>query len=1015
MKLKKLIACTLASVILISSVGICPAYGADDDKLTAFPGAEGGGMYTLGARAADNMTVYHVTNLNDSGVGSFRNAVSGSNRIIVFDVSGTIMLKSILKIDSCNLTILGQTAPGDGICIAGESTLFQYCSNVIIRYMRFRPGDVGTSQEDGLGFKQCTDVIVDHCSVSWSVDEAFSAYANRNFTAQYCIISESLNNSVHDKGAHGYGGIWGGENASFHHNLIASHNSRTPRIGTSATVKSYMGHPDTDSLVDIRNNVIYNWGEKAGYAGENNVRVNFVNNYYKKGPATKSSSFYESWGSTLYVDGNVIEGNDAVTANNWSGVKSNIGNTIKCSSISDGVTVDGVLKANDEFIYDYPVSAQTAKQAYTDVLENAGASYKRDGIDARVVQQVKDGTALNGSKGSLGLIDSQEDAGGWYYLSDGEITDSDSDGIPDEWEDKNGLDKNNDSDALLIAASGYTNIEEYANALAANPEVSELDTLTLRQDIFKGENLDKAIYSDDDMTTLEELIKTGKAALEQAQSQEQIDNAEQPFTAFLNNLEPIYSILIEDLISQINALDLNTYLPSTVNTLNSALDKANADLAAQADNTQLKADYESLKTAYDKLEVSLLPDLQTEIDKADEILATSGAYTPASMEQLKTQTEEAKALIATDDYTNAELKAMTQKMQTALDKMVAINNEVLEECLDIIENGTWDYNLLDSHSLSVLAQLKTECLSMMGQTYADNTQINAFKEKVISAISSEINVKLDKNYSYKQDFEGDVTETLEEGEIIIADDNGNKCLEPDKRMNLYTTFNISSSEYYYSTDFKIKGGDNTSCEGVLQSFLLNNIYIEIAGGYKNDGVGLIYTKMPNKDFSNICMDIQFNVNGWNNITTKFDFENQTYTVYLNNCKLFSDSITFEYGGNYTAKAKSVERFGNTIYQSGNGNRNYTIWSDNWEIYTFGSDDPFVYGDADTDGTITADDAANIVQKVLDYDMVLPVERKYVDYLAIVDVDGSGTITSQDAAMVLKKSLDNSYILPVEQQ
>ena len=1015
MKLKKLIACTLSSVMLISSVGICPAYGAVDNKLTAFPGAEGGGMYTLGARAAESMTVYHVTNLNDSGVGSFRNAVNGSNRIIVFDVSGTIMLKSMLKIKSSNLTILGQTAPGDGICIAGESTLFQDCSNIIMRYMRFRPGDVGTSQEDGLGFKQCTDVIVDHCSVSWSVDEAFSAYANRNFTAQYCIISESLNNSVHDKGAHGYGGIWGGENASFHHNLIASHNSRTPRIGTSATVQSYMDNPDTDSLVDIRNNVIYNWGEKAGYAGENNVRVNFVNNYYKKGPATKSSSFYESWGSTLYVDGNVIEGNDAVTANNWSGVTSNIGNTIKCASISDGVTVDGVLKTNDEFIYDYPVSAQTAEQAYTDVLENAGASYKRDGVDARVVQQVKDGTALNGSKDSSGLIDSQEDAGGWYYLAGEEITDSDADGIPDEWEDKNGLDKNNDSDALLIAASGYTNIEEYANDLAATPEVSELDTLTLRQDIFKGESLDKTIYSDDDMTTLEELIETGKAALEQAQSQQQIDEAEQPFTAFLNNLEPIYSILIEDLISQINALDLNTYLPSTLNTLNTALDKASADLTAQADNAQLKEDYESLKTAYENLEVSLLPDLQAEIDKADKILATSGAYTPTSMEQLKTQTDEAKALISTDDYTNAELKNMTKKMQTALGKMVAINNEVLEECLNIIENGTWDYNLLDSHSLSVLAQLKAECLSMMGQTYEDNTQIDAFKEKVLSAIGSEINFKLDKNYSYKQDFEGDVTETLKEGEMIIADDNGNKCLEPDKRMNLYTTFENSSSEYYYSTDFKIKDGDYTDCEGVLQSFLLDNMYIEIAGAYKNNGKGSIYTAITGNNYNSSFQNVQFNASGWNNITTKFDFENQTYTVYLNNYKLYSDSITMNFGNNILVKAKCVKQLGNTSYSFSNVDRNYTIWLDNWEIYTLGSDEPFVYGDADTDGTLTADDAANIVQKVLDYDMALPVEQKYVDYLTVVDVDGSGTITSQDAAMVLKKSLDNSYMLPVEQQ
>ncbi|MBQ6553925.1 MAG: pectate lyase, partial [Firmicutes bacterium] len=270
---------------------------AETAETKAFPGAEGGGMYSLGARGAENIEVYHVTNLNDSGKGSFRDAVSKGGRIIVFDVAGNINLENILKITNVdNITILGQTAPGEGICVSGESTLFSNCNNVIVRYMRFRPGDTCFSQEDGLGVRKCTNFIVDHCSVSWSVDECLSAYENKDFTAQYCIISESLNRSLHAKGEHGYGGIWGGINASFHHNLVSTHKSRMPRIGTSQTVHSYNDTPDYESLVDIRNNVFYNWrsGEMS-YGGENGVRVNLVNNYYKSTIEKKNKLFYQSY------------------------------------------------------------------------------------------------------------------------------------------------------------------------------------------------------------------------------------------------------------------------------------------------------------------------------------------------------------------------------------------------------------------------------------------------------------------------------------------------------------------------------------------------------------------------------------------------------------------------------------------------------------------------------------------------------------------------------------------------
>jgi hypothetical protein len=351
MKFKQLLAATLTMVMSMSGMSL-PVFA--ESKLIAFPGAEGGGMYTLGARASSDMEVYHVTNLADSGSGSFRDAVSQGDRIIVFDVAGTIMLKSDVKITVSNLTVLGQTAPGEGICIGGESVRFVGADEVILRYLRFRMGDNSTSQEDGLGIRGGKNIIVDHCSVTWSIDECLSSYENMNTTVQNCIISESLRYSTHEKGAHGYGGIWGGINASFHHNLLSTHDSRNPRIGTSYTVHNYNDSADTDNLIDIRNNVIYNWETNAGYGGENGVRVNLVNNYYKPATATDEKHYriYELYSgsdktsTTLHVSGNVFEGRDDITEDNWNGV-----NTVKdkemtwtkCESISDGITVDGVL------------------------------------------------------------------------------------------------------------------------------------------------------------------------------------------------------------------------------------------------------------------------------------------------------------------------------------------------------------------------------------------------------------------------------------------------------------------------------------------------------------------------------------------------------------------------------------------------------------------------------------------------------------------------------------------------
>ena len=245
-----------------------PLANENDGVLRAFPGAEGGGMYTTGGRGG---RIYRVTNLNDSGAGSFRAAVEASGkRIVVFDVAGTIHLTSDLRIRNDNLTVAGQTAPGGGVCIAGGTVVVD-ADNVIIRYMRFRLGDLNTGGNlsdgsDTIWGRYHKDIILDHCSMSWSIDECASFYANQNFTMQWCLLTESLRKSAHGKGDHGYGGIWGGKNASFHHNLLANHDSRNARIDHPGVYGSYLSTHRGN--VDYRNNVIYNWGSNTTYGGE---------------------------------------------------------------------------------------------------------------------------------------------------------------------------------------------------------------------------------------------------------------------------------------------------------------------------------------------------------------------------------------------------------------------------------------------------------------------------------------------------------------------------------------------------------------------------------------------------------------------------------------------------------------------------------------------------------------------------------------------------------------------------
>ncbi len=424
----------------------------DENTALAFPGAEGFGRYTTGGRGGK---VICVTNLEDSGEGSLRHALQKDGpRIIVFKVSGTIFLTRSLDINKGNVTIAGQTAPGEGITIAGYPVKLK-ADNIIIRYLRFRLGDINKVEDDAIncvgghnGKPAYKDIIIDHCTMSWSTDECATFYGNQNFTLQWCLISESLRKSVHVKGNHGYGGIWGGDGASFHHNLLAHHDSRNPRF-------CHPGITSIAGVIDFRNNVIYNWGKNSSYGGDTRT-INIVNNYYKPGPATEKnrSRIFQPYlpCGKFYIEGNYVEGEPKVTNSNWLGVKP-----------KGEVKMDTVLLWSP-LPYE-AVSTQPAEQAYKLVLEKAGASLVRDKIDSRVVEEVRKGTYTYGNKG---MIDSQNQVGGFLkFVSQTSIEpDSDNDGMPDIWEVANNLDPNNPEDASEYTLDKqYTNIEVYINSL----------------------------------------------------------------------------------------------------------------------------------------------------------------------------------------------------------------------------------------------------------------------------------------------------------------------------------------------------------------------------------------------------------------------------------------------------------------------------------------------------------------------------------------------------------------------
>lgn len=498
-------------------------------QLIAFPGAEGFGKYATGGRGGK---VVEVTTLEDSVVGSFRwaldqyvdtmyvyrNEANPSVQItsyqpltIVFKVSGLINLKSDIKIKRDNLTIAGQTAPCDGICFTGHSVLLNGATggqlfywgprrkNVIIRHLRFRPGiprDINGNPTSafvtyGLDLENYENVIIDHCSISWANEECLATYDTKNVTVQWSIISEGLYNASHPKGVRSYGGVWGGQYATYHHNLLAHQNSRVPRFNGARA-------HDTIAIVDYRNNVNYNWVTSSGtYGGEVEIpgglsRINIMNNYLKPGPASPSVNSQkimrpDNPGSSVaisryHVEGNFIDGNVARTNDNWLAVDfANIPVASRDSARSDTV-----------FTITQPIDMKTAQQAFDSILAYCGAIYpKRDAVDTRVINEVRTKTATGtGSLNKAGIIDNPTAVGGWpVYNECSSLTDTDHDGMPDEWELANSLNPEDAADRNNVdGASGYTMLEVYLNRLAAG-----LETTPVRLISFNAISNDKNV------------------------------------------------------------------------------------------------------------------------------------------------------------------------------------------------------------------------------------------------------------------------------------------------------------------------------------------------------------------------------------------------------------------------------------------------------------------------------------------------------------------------------------------
>jgi len=432
---------------ILLGVSACPALHTEPTLQTpAFPGAQGYGMLSLGGRGG---RVIFVTNLEDYNPltetpipGSFRAACEASGpRIIIFKAGGILELKNTLAVSQPYLTVAGQTAPGDGICLKNYCFRVDDTHDVTVRYLRSRNGDLNQDQTNSFVIANSLNVIFDHCSGSWANDEVFSVVRSHNVTVQWCFITESLNHSCHPKGDHGYGSLIRSDgNVSFHHNLYAHHATRCPRPGT-------YGH-EPGMLLDFRNNVIYNWIQKAGYSMDDPVRMNYIGNYGKCGPSTigRRNLFRIGPRCRIFPRGNLLHDNGTIQRDDWSFMDWN-----------DFQFDREACKMKEPFVVT-EVTTHTAEEAYEKVLAGAGATRpRRDAVDQRVAAEVKLGTGR--------VIDSQRDAGGWPIYQSGEpLPDTDNDGRPDSWEKTFALGPDNAADAAGDSDNdGYTNLEEYLN------------------------------------------------------------------------------------------------------------------------------------------------------------------------------------------------------------------------------------------------------------------------------------------------------------------------------------------------------------------------------------------------------------------------------------------------------------------------------------------------------------------------------------------------------------------------
>jgi len=477
--------------------------------IPAFPGAEGGGMYSFGGRGVNYLgvpvesKVYVVTSLADSGSGTLREACeAGGPRVVVFNVSGEIKLKRPINIVAPYITIAGQTAPGDGVVVTGETVLVD-THDVIIRFMRFRRGALDVvHRDDACGGNGIGNIIYDHCSASWGLDEVMSMYrhvyakhngkqdklATVNITIQDCIFAHGL-----DLYNHAFGASIGGYNSLFTRNLFANNISRNPSIAMNGDF-------------NFVNNVLFNWWNRSVDGGDDKSLYNIINNYYKPGPVTgyninkaicyrilkpehgRAKDKQNSWGKA-YVNGNFVEGYPEVSADNWNGgvQPAGIDDVKKGQEQPKGLdTNDAVrklLKADTPFKYNEPKTVMTAQEAYDYVLANVGATLpKRDAVDEKIIRSVKTGKfdytkkakpftstyvkrRLPADSYKMGIITHPDQMGGLPEYKGSPRVDSDRDGMPDDWEKAHGLNPDDASDATKLAESGYMNIELYINDL----------------------------------------------------------------------------------------------------------------------------------------------------------------------------------------------------------------------------------------------------------------------------------------------------------------------------------------------------------------------------------------------------------------------------------------------------------------------------------------------------------------------------------------------------------------------